>query len=68
MRNMITLPDGSKVWPKHPRWKHEDMWLGIPREKAQRTNRSKLARGKNRLRFNGLYATDRAAMVKELDL
>ncbi len=50
MRRMITLPDGRKVWPRYPRWKHELQAEGIAKP-----NRSRRARGKMRLKTNPLY-------------
>jgi len=49
---MVTLPDGRKVWPRYPRWKRD---FGL----KQRPNRSKLARGKMRMRYNSLYRVQR---------
>jgi hypothetical protein len=50
MRNVVTLPDGREVWPKYPLWRK----FGL----KKRPNRSRRHRGKMRLRYNSLYATD----------
>ncbi len=60
MRNKITLPDGRKVWPRYPRWRHEMQGSGIAKP-----NRSRRHRGKMRLRYNSLYAMDRLEGAKQ---
>jgi hypothetical protein len=52
MKRFELLPDGTKVWPKYPQWKNTP---GMPKP-----NRSRLNRGKMRLKYNSLYASDRA--------
>lgn len=56
MKRMITLPDGRLAWPKYPRWREMGM--------KPRPNRSRRHRGKMRLRYNSLYATDRMKREK----
>lgn len=55
MRHTITLADGREVWPKYPQRKHG--WLQFFKIAKAKVNR---ARGKMRLRYNPLHATDRA--------
>lgn len=56
MKNMITLTDGTKVWPRYPRRRHD--WKEMAWQ-LKTPNRSKRARGKARLMYNSLYHEDR---------